>query len=140
MWALQGMPRPNAAYQKRLDYAKDRLQGRAVTGAENPDGPADPADRAPRYPPQPDGPESLLEGARAFTLWGAQMIDRAHRENDDLARADLVSLLTPVLKGFLTDQGFEMTVQAQQVFGGHGYIEETGHEPVRPRCANCDDL
>ena len=69
--------------------------------------------------------KSFAEGARAFTLWGATLIDAAHRSGD--AAADgLVSLLTPVIKGFLTDQGYDMTIKAQQVYGGHGYIEEWG--------------
>jgi hypothetical protein len=69
--------------------------------------------------------KSFVEGARAFMLWGASLIDRAHRNND--AAADgLISLMTPVIKGFLTDEGYDMTVKAQQVYGGHGYIEEWG--------------
>merc|ERR1711916_357348 len=71
------------------------------------------------------GQKSFVEGARAFMLWGAQMIDAAHRKGDKDADG-LVSLLTPVIKGFLTDEGYDMTVQAQQIFGGHGYIEEQG--------------
>jgi hypothetical protein len=69
--------------------------------------------------------KSFVEGARAFGLWSASLIDRSHRNGDDKAEG-LVSLMTPVLKGFLTDQGFDMTVLAQQVYGGHGYIEEWG--------------
>jgi alkylation response protein AidB-like acyl-CoA dehydrogenase len=69
--------------------------------------------------------KSFAEGARAFILWGATLIDAAHRGQDKEADG-LVSLLTPVIKGFLTDQGFDMTVLAQQVYGGHGYIEEWG--------------
>ena len=69
--------------------------------------------------------KSFIEGARAFTFWGAQLIDAASRSKDQSANG-LISLLTPVIKGFLTDKGFEMTVQAQQIFGGHGYIEEWG--------------
>jgi len=69
--------------------------------------------------------KSFLEGARAFTFWGAHLIDRSRR-SDDAAAEGLVSLMTPVLKGFLTDKGFETAVTAQQVYGGHGYIEEWG--------------
>ena len=69
--------------------------------------------------------KSFVEGARAFTFWGAQLIDAASR-SDDHSGNGLISLLTPVITGFLTDKGFEMTVQAQQIFGGHGYIEEWG--------------
>src|SRR5690606_12608521 len=69
--------------------------------------------------------KSFVEGARALTYWGAYLLDRAHLGGDKEAEA-LVSLLTPVIKGFQTDKGFESAVQAQQVFGGHGYIEEQG--------------
>ena len=69
--------------------------------------------------------KSFLEGARAFTFWGAHLIDRSRR-SDDAAAEGMVSLITPVLKGFLTDKGFETAVTAQQVYGGHGYIEEWG--------------
>jgi hypothetical protein len=69
--------------------------------------------------------KSFVEGARAFILWGAPMIDQAHRSGDKDADG-LISLLTPVIKGFLTDEGYDMTVKAQQVYGGHGYIEEHG--------------
>ena len=69
--------------------------------------------------------KSFVEGARAFILWGASMIDAAHRKQDKDADG-LISLLTPVIKGFLTDEGYDMTVQAQQIYGGHGYIEESG--------------
>jgi hypothetical protein len=69
--------------------------------------------------------KSFIEGARAFILWSSTLIDQAHRSGDKDADG-LISLLTPVIKGFLTDEGYDMTVQAQQVYGGHGYIEEWG--------------
>ena len=72
-----------------------------------------------------DSQKSFVEGARALATWCASLIDRSHRAQDAEAEG-LVSLLTPVVKGFLTDKGFETAVQAQQVFGGHGYIEEQG--------------
>jgi len=122
---MQGLAQADAAYQNALEYAKDRLQGRAVTGTENPDGPADPLIVHPDIRRNLMDQKSFAEGARAFILWGASMIDRAHR-NDDAAADGLISLLTPVIKGFLTDKGYDMTVQAQQVYGGHGYIEEWG--------------
>ena len=122
---MQGLAQAEAAYQNALIYAKDRLQGRAVTGVENPDGPADPLIVHPDIRRNLMDQKSFTEGARAFILWGATLIDQAHRSKD--ADADgLISLMTPVIKGFLTDQGYDMTVQAQQVYGGHGYIEEWG--------------
>ncbi|TNF20627.1 MAG: acyl-CoA dehydrogenase, partial [Rhodobacteraceae bacterium] len=121
----QGLGQAVVAYQNALDYARERLQGRAVTGAENPDGPADPLIVHPDIRRMLLDQKSFVEGGRAFALWGANLIDRAHRNKD--AEADgLISLMTPVIKGFLTDKGFESTVAAQQVYGGHGYIEETG--------------
>jgi len=122
---LQGYAQAEVAYQNAVDYANDRLQGRAVTGAENPDGPADPLIVHPDIRRTLMDQKSFVEGARAFTYWGANLIDRAHR-NDDATALGLISLLTPVIKGFLTDKGFEFATDAQQVYGGHGYIEEWG--------------
>ncbi|TVS02751.1 MAG: acyl-CoA dehydrogenase [Rhodobacteraceae bacterium] len=122
---LQGYAQAAVAYENALAYAVDRLQGRDVTGAKNPEGPADPLIVHPDVRRMLMDQKSFVEGARAFTMWGASLIDRAHRSED--AEADgLISLLTPVIKGFLTDKGFDMCVQAQQVYGGHGYIEEWG--------------
>ncbi|MEO9819790.1 acyl-CoA dehydrogenase C-terminal domain-containing protein [Pseudophaeobacter sp.] len=122
---MQGLAQAEVAYQNALEYAKDRLQGRDVTGVKNPDGPADPLIVHPDIRRSLMDQKSFAEGARAFILWGATMIDRAHRGKDQDADG-LISLLTPVIKGFLTDQGYDMTVKAQQVYGGHGYIEEWG--------------
>ncbi|WP_027259315.1 acyl-CoA dehydrogenase C-terminal domain-containing protein [Leisingera aquimarina] len=122
---MQGLAQAEAAYQNAVEYAKDRLQGRDVTGAKNPDGPADPLIVHPDIRRSLMDQKSFSEGARAFLLWGATLIDQAHRAGDKDADG-LISLMTPVIKGFLTDQGYDMTVQAQQVYGGHGYIEETG--------------
>ena len=122
---LQGYAVAEAAYQNAVAYAKDRLQGRAVTGVENPDGPADPLIVHPDIRRNLMDQKSFIEGARALTVWGAYLIDRAHKTGDAAAEG-LISLLTPVIKGFQTDKGFEMCVQAQQVYGGHGYIEEHG--------------
>ncbi|GAB5437353.1 acyl-CoA dehydrogenase C-terminal domain-containing protein [Falsiruegeria mediterranea] len=122
---MQGLSLADAAYQNAVEYAKDRLQGRDVTGVKNPDGPADPLIVHPDIRRNLMDQKSFVEGARAFILWGASMIDAAHRKGDKDADG-LISLLTPVIKGFLTDEGYDMTVQAQQVYGGHGYIEEWG--------------
>ena len=121
---LQGYAIGEAAYQNAVAYAKDRLQGRAVTGTENPKGPADPLIVHPDIRRNLMDQKSFLEGARMLAFWGAHQIDRAHAGNADAE--GLISLLTPVIKGFLTDKGFDTTVNAQQVFGGHGYIEEHG--------------
>ncbi|MDE9450983.1 acyl-CoA dehydrogenase C-terminal domain-containing protein [Aliiroseovarius sp. Z3] len=123
--AMQGLAQAEAAYQNAVIYAKDRLQGRDVTGVKNPDGPADPLIVHPDIRRSLMDQKSFIEGARGFLLWGAQLIDQAHRSEDKDADG-LISLMTPVLKGFLTDQGFDMTVLAQQIYGGHGYIEEHG--------------
>ena len=122
---LQGYAVAEPAYQNAVAYARDRLQGRAVTGTENPSGPADPLIVHPDIRRNLMDQKSFLEGARAFTFWGASLIDRAHRSGDKDAEG-MISLLTPVIKGFLTDKGFETAVNAQQVYGGHGYIEEQG--------------
>ena len=122
--ALQGYAVAEAAYQNAVAYAKDRLQGRDVTGVKNPTGPADPLIVHPDIRRSLMEQKSFVEGARALTYWGATLIDRAH--HGDMAADGLIGLLTPVLKGFQTDKGFEMAVQAQQVYGGHGYIEDWG--------------
>ncbi len=123
--AFQGYAQAEIAYQNALAYARERLQGRDITGAKNPGGHADPIIVHPDVRRALMDQKSFTEGARAFAYWAATLIDRAHRMGDQDADA-LVSLLTPVLKGFLTDKGFEMTVSAQQLYGGHGYIEEWG--------------
>ncbi|MFB9148470.1 acyl-CoA dehydrogenase C-terminal domain-containing protein [Roseovarius ramblicola] len=122
---MQGLAQAEIAYQNALTYARDRLQGRDVTGAKNPDGPADPLIVHPDIRRSLMDQKSFIEGARAFMLWGAELVDRSHRGNDAAAEG-LISLMTPVIKGFLTDEGYDMTVLAQQVYGGHGYIEEWG--------------
>ncbi|WP_281983449.1 acyl-CoA dehydrogenase C-terminal domain-containing protein [Thalassorhabdomicrobium marinisediminis] len=122
---LQGYAQAEIAYQNAVAYAKDRLQGRAVTGAENPDGPADPLIVHPDIRRNLMDQKSFVEGARAFTYWGASLIDRSHKTGDAQAEG-LISLMTPVVKGFLTDKGYEYATAAQQVYGGHGYIEEWG--------------
>ncbi|MEC7762414.1 MAG: acyl-CoA dehydrogenase C-terminal domain-containing protein [Pseudomonadota bacterium] len=122
---VQGLGQATAAYQNALEYARDRLQGRAVTGVEAPEKPADPIIVHPDIRRALLDQKSFIEGARAFVLWSAELIDRSQRNGDEAAEG-LVSLMIPVLKGFLTDKGLESAVQAQQVFGGHGYIEEWG--------------
>jgi len=126
---MQGLAVASAAYQNAADYARERLQGRAVTGAANPDDPADPlivhADVRRLLLDQ----KSFVDGGRTFLSWVAMLLDAEKRHTDPGVRekaADMVALLTPVVKGFLTEEGYRLAGQAQQVFGGAGYIEETG--------------
>ncbi len=122
---LQGLSQASIAYQNAVEYARDRLQGRAVTGTQNPDGPADPIIVHPDVRRALMDQKAFVEGGRAFLLWGAMLLDDGHL-NGNKDSEGVLSLMTPVIKGFLTDKGFDCTVQAQQIFGGHGYIEEQG--------------
>lgn len=122
---LQGYAVAETAYQNAVVYARERLQGRDVTGVKNPNGPADPLIVHPDIRRNLMEQKSFVEGARALTFWAAHLIDRSVRSGDADAEG-LVSLLIPVIKGFLTDKGFDTAVQAQQVWGGHGYIEDNG--------------
>ncbi|MGP4692598.1 acyl-CoA dehydrogenase C-terminal domain-containing protein [Agrobacterium cavarae] len=126
---LQGLSIGEIAYQNAANYARDRIQGRSLSGAKHPDKKADP------IIVHPDIRRSLLtiraynEAGRAFLLWTALQSDIAHRSTDAAARQaadDLLGLVTPIVKGVLTDKGFDHAVAAQQVYGGHGYIEEWG--------------
>ncbi|MEM7544797.1 MAG: acyl-CoA dehydrogenase C-terminal domain-containing protein [Pseudomonadota bacterium] len=129
--AGQGLFQAAAAYQVAAEYAKDRLQGRAVTGAEAPEKSADPLIVHPDVRRLLLDQKAFVEGSRAALLIAAEINDTTHRHADEKKREeadDILGLLTPVLKGFCTDKGFDMTVQAQQVFGGHGYIKEWGME------------
>jgi acyl-CoA dehydrogenase len=129
--AVQGLAQSEVAYQNAVAYAKDRLQGRSLTGPKAPDKPADP------IIVHPDVRRTLLtirafnEAARAMVVWTALKSDVAHRSEDAKERQaadDHMGLMTPVLKGVLTDGGFANAVSAQQMFGGHGYIAEWGME------------
>jgi acyl-CoA dehydrogenase len=124
---LQGYAQGEVAYQNALGFALDRLQGRDVTGAQAPDKPADPIIVHPDVRRNLMDQKAFVEGARAFTFWGASMIDASHRKGEEEAE-QMVSLLTPVIKGFLTDKGFETTVLAQQTLGGSGFTQEWGLE------------
>ncbi|MFC0246709.1 acyl-CoA dehydrogenase C-terminal domain-containing protein [Falsochrobactrum ovis] len=127
--ALQGLSLAETAYQNAAIYAQQRLQGRALSGAKEPEKPADPIIVHPDIRRNLMNIRAYTEAGRALLLWVALHVDIAHRSADRAeseAASDLVGLLTPVLKGVLTDKGFEHAVMAQQVFGGHGYIEEHG--------------
>jgi acyl-CoA dehydrogenase len=128
---VQGLALSEVAYQNAVIYAKERLQGRALTGPKCPDKPADP------IIVHPDVRRTLLsirafnEAARALVIQTALYGDLSHRSQDEKERRhaeDMMGLLTPVVKGVLTDLGFANAVNAQQMFGGHGYISETGVE------------
>ncbi|MHC1550115.1 acyl-CoA dehydrogenase C-terminal domain-containing protein [Phyllobacterium sp. K27] len=127
--ALQGLSIGEIAYQNAAIYARDRIQGRSLTGPKAPDKKADPLIVHPDVRRILMTIKSFNEAGRAFILWSALKSDVAHRSADETEKQladDILSLMTPVLKGVLTDKGFEHAVMAQQVFGGHGYIEEHG--------------
>ncbi len=126
---VQGLGQSEVAYQNAVAYAKDRLQGRALTGAKAPDKAADPIIVHPDVRRTLMGIRAFNEGARALVLWTALQSDIVHRSEDAKQRQaadDQLGLMTPVVKGVLTDRGFANAVEAQQMFGGHGYVEEWG--------------
>jgi hypothetical protein len=126
---VQGLGVGESAYQNALAYAKERLQGRALTGPKFPDKPADPITVHPDVRRMLYTMKCFTEGSRALTLWTALQSDIAHRHPDPKAREaadDFVQLITPILKSYLTDGGFDTASTAMQCFGGYGYIEEYG--------------
>jgi hypothetical protein len=134
---IQGLAQAEVAYQNAVAYAQDRRQGRALTG------PAEPQERADPIIVHPDVRRMLMdakafaEGMRALYLWGALQSDLARKaatEEERQVADDLLSLLTPVIKGYGTDKGFETCVNMQQVFGGHGYVGEWGVEQFVRDC------
>ncbi len=129
---LQGLAQGEVAYQNAVQYARDRRQGRALKPDEREaDAKADPLFVHPDVRRMLMQMRAWNEAARALVLWGSLQVDlmrRSQSEEDRQTADDLVSLITPVIKGYLTDKGFEATVLAQQVFGGHGYIREHGME------------
>jgi alkylation response protein AidB-like acyl-CoA dehydrogenase len=126
---MQSLGLAEAAHQNAVAYARDRLQGRAPTGATLPDKPADPIIVHPDVRRMLLTSRAYTEAGRAFTTWTALLIDREHAHPDAAVREDadeLMALLTPVVKAFITDNSYETTTLCQQVFGGHGYISEWG--------------
>ena len=128
---MQGLGLTEITYQNSRNYAKDRIQMRSLSGVKSPDKEAD------KIIVHPDVRRMLLtqrayaEGARAFTYWIALQIDKELSSTDEAERAeaaDLVALLTPIIKAFITDNAFECTNHGVQVYGGHGYITEWGME------------
>ncbi len=128
---MQSLGLTEVAYQNSVAYAKDRLQMRSLTGPKEPDKVADPIIVHPDVRRMLLTQRAYAEGARAFAYWVALMIDTELNHPDDDVRkdtADMVSLLTPIVKAFLTDNAFTATNEGLQVFGGHGYIAEWGME------------
>lgn len=129
--ALQGMAISEVAYQNGAAYAKDRLQGRSLTGVKNPDGAADPIIVHPDVRRMLMDHRAFTEGARAWMYWTALYADLHHKSGDEAERQkadDYLGLMTPILKAYLTDKGYWHATNAQQVLGGHGYITEWGME------------
>jgi alkylation response protein AidB-like acyl-CoA dehydrogenase len=129
---LQGLAQGEVAYQNAAAYAKERRQGRALREEDR-----EPGAKADPILVHPDVRRMLMEArayneaGRALVLWGALQVDLIRRSPDEAERQtadDLLGLITPVIKGYLTDKGFKAAIEAQQVFGGHGYIREHGME------------
>src|ERR1700740_1932453 len=129
--AVQGLAQSEVAYQNAVAYPRARLQGRSLTGVKAPDKPADPIIVHPDVRRPLLTIRSFNEAARAMVVWTSLKSDVAHRSSDPKDREaadDHMGLMTPVLKGYLTEIGFANAVQAQQMYGGHGYIAEQGME------------
>jgi alkylation response protein AidB-like acyl-CoA dehydrogenase len=134
---LQGVAQAEAAYQAAAEFAKDRLQGRSLTGPKNAAGPADPIIVHPDVRRMLLDSKAMIEAGRAFLFWTALQGDLAHGHPDEAVRqkgADYMGLLTPVLKGYLTDKGFKVCVDSMQVFGGSGFTE---HFPASQYLRDC---
>jgi alkylation response protein AidB-like acyl-CoA dehydrogenase len=128
---IQGLGLAEASYQGAVAYAKERLQGRALSGAKYPDKPADPLIVHPDIRRMLLTQRAWIEGCRALAIWAVKALDESKYHADAAMREkadDLVSVITPVIKAFLTDMAFEVTNLGVQVLGGHGYIREHGME------------
>ncbi|SDS10455.1 acyl-CoA dehydrogenase C-terminal domain-containing protein [Pseudomonas oryzae] len=134
---IQGLALGERSYQNAVEYARERIQSRAPTGAVAKDKAADPIIVHPDVRRMLLTMKALNEGGRAFSSFVAVQLDIAKYSEDAAARQraeELVALLTPVAKAFLTDMGLETTIHGQQVFGGHGYIREWGQEQLIRDC------
>jgi alkylation response protein AidB-like acyl-CoA dehydrogenase len=130
---IQGLSLGERSYQNAVEYARDRLQSRSPTGAQNKDKAADPIIVHPDVRRMLLTMKALNEGGRAFSSYVALQLDTAKYSEDPTTRnraQELVSLLTPVAKAFLSDMGLETTLHGQMIFGGHGYIREWGQEQL----------
>ena len=130
---VSGLAVAVASYQNAVTYARERLQGRALTGPKHPAKPADPIIVHPDVRRMLMTQRALVEGCRALALWVAQALDVSERHEDKMQRAaadDFVALMTPVIKAFLTDTGSEVCNLGMQILGGHGYIRANGQEQL----------
>lgn len=128
---IHGLAIAEASYQNSVAYARDRLQGRAPSGPRAPEKEADPIIVHPDVRRMLMTQKALTEGCRMLALWMAQALDVAERHADPVARKqadDLVALMTPVVKAFLTDCGSDVANLGVQVLGGHGFIRANGQE------------
>jgi hypothetical protein len=133
MVGQQGLSQAEVAYQSAVDYARDRLQGRSLSGVKEPDKSADPIIVHPDVRRMLLATRAQNEAARALLAWTAMQIDIADRHPDAAVReeaGDFTALLTPVIKAYFTDYGFDACNACMQVFGGHGYIAEWGMEQL----------
>jgi len=127
----QSLGLTEVAYQNALAYAKDRIQMRSLSGVKAKDKPADPIIVHPDVRKMLLTAKAYAEGGRALAIYCAMLLDKELHHTDEKVRKDsgeMLALLTPIVKAFITDNGFEATVMCQQVFGGHGYIKEWGME------------
>jgi hypothetical protein len=127
----QSLGLTEVAYQNAVAYARERLQMRSLSGPKAPDKPADPIIVHPDVRKMLLTARAYAEGGRALAVWCVMMIDKELYSDDEDERrecADLVALLTPIVKAFFTDNGWIATSQCMQVFGGHGYIRQAGME------------
>jgi butyryl-CoA dehydrogenase len=130
---IQGLAVADASYQNAAIYARERLQGRAATGAKEPAKPADPIIVHPDVRRMLLTQRALLEGSRALAVWVAEALDVSSHAADPAARkdaGDFVALMTPIVKAFLTDIGSEVASLGMQIYGGHGYIRANGQEQL----------
>jgi hypothetical protein len=134
---IQGIGAAEASLQSAREYALDRIQSRAPTGAQQPEKAADPIIVHPDVRRMLLTMKSYVEGGRAFSTYVAQWLDTSKYADDDERRKHaegMVALLTPVAKAFLTDRGLETCILGQQIFGGHGFIREWGQEQLVRDC------
>ena len=130
---VEGLAKAALAYQYATSYAKERIQGRALTGPQDPDKPADNILVHPDVRKMLLTIRSFVEGGRLLAGYTAMMLDVRHKHPDEESRTraeDIVSLLTPVIKAFFTDEGFRGANLGMQCYGGHGYIVEWGAEQI----------